>query len=153
MTTIYLETAIKADINTVFDLSRSIDLHKISMAHTNEIAIAGKTNGFIELNETVTWQAKHLGVTQKLTSRVTQLIKPFVFVDEMVSGAFKSFKHIHYFEEKEESTMLYDVFMYESPLGFLGKIANFLFLKRYMQNLLERKNRDIKCYAEKNKKI
>lgn len=152
MTTIYLETTIKADINTVFDLSRSIDLHKVSMSHTNEIAIAGKISGFIELNETVTWQAKHLGVTQKLTSKVTQLIKPFVFVDEMVSGAFKSFKHIHYFEEKEASTMLYDVFMYESPLGFLGKIADVLFLKRYMQNLLERRNRDIKCYAEKNKK-
>lgn len=153
MVTIYLETTIKSDINTVFDLSRSIDLHKISMAHTNEIAIAGKTSGLINLNETVTWQAKHLGVTQKLTSKVTQLIQPFVFVDEMVSGAFKSFKHVHYFEKDEERTKLYDVFMYESPLGILGKIADFLFLKRYMTRLLEKRNRDIKFYAENNKKI
>lgn len=153
MTTIYLETNIKSDINTVFDLSRSIDLHKVSMSHTNEIAIGGKTSGLINLNETVTWQAKHFGFTQKLTSKVTQLVKPYVFVDEMVSGAFKSFKHIHYFEENEGSTTLYDVFMYESPLSILGKIADFLFLKRYMRKLLEKRNRDIKFYAENNKKI
>lgn len=153
MTTIYLETNIKSNINMIFDLSRSIDLHKVSMAHTNEIVIRGKTSGLIKLNETVTWQAKHFGFTQKLTSKVTQLVKPYVFVDEMVSGAFKSFKHIHYFEENEGSTTLYDVFMYESPLSILGKIADFLFLKRYMRKLLEKRNRDIKFYAENNKKI
>lgn len=148
MPTIYLETKIEADINKVFDLSRSIDLHKKSMVHTNEIAIAGKTSGLIELNETVTWEATHFGVRQQLTSKVTQVIKPYVFVDEMVSGAFKSFKHIHYFEQKDKITTQYDVFIYESPLGILGKIADSLFLKRYMKRLLEKRNRDIKEQAE-----
>ncbi|MCG1036514.1 hypothetical protein [Polaribacter sargassicola] len=49
MPRIEIKTEIKADINIVFDLSRSIDLHKISTKHTNEKAIAGKTNGLIEI--------------------------------------------------------------------------------------------------------
>ena len=41
MPTIQLETIINADIKICFDLSRSIDLHQISTAKTNEKAIAG----------------------------------------------------------------------------------------------------------------
>jgi len=49
MPTIELETLIKSEINICFDLSRSIDLHKISTLHTNEEAIDGITNGLINL--------------------------------------------------------------------------------------------------------
>jgi len=55
----------------VFNLSRSIDLHKISTADTNEEAVAGKTAGCIGMGESVTWKAKHFGVTQLLTSKIT----------------------------------------------------------------------------------
>lgn len=47
MPTIQLETIIDADIKICFDLSRSIDLHQISTAKTNEKAIAGVTAGLI----------------------------------------------------------------------------------------------------------
>ncbi len=54
MLSIELKTEIKADRSVVFDLSRSIDLHKISTKRTNEEAIAGKTSGLIGLGEIVT---------------------------------------------------------------------------------------------------
>jgi hypothetical protein len=54
MPKIELRTEISADKDLVFDLSRSIDLHKVSTQHTNEEAIAGKTSGLIGLNESVT---------------------------------------------------------------------------------------------------
>ena len=41
-----------------------------------------------------------------------------------------------------------DLFSYESPLGILGRIAEFLFLDRYMQSLLAERNRVIKAAAE-----
>lgn len=53
MLTIVLTTSIKADIAICFDLSRSIDLHQISTATTNEIAIDGTTSGLIKLGEHV----------------------------------------------------------------------------------------------------
>lgn len=46
-----LRTEIHSERALVFDLSRSIDLHRLSTAHTHETAIAGKTNGLIGLNE------------------------------------------------------------------------------------------------------
>ena len=55
MPAIVLKTLIKEDINVVFDLAKSIDLHMLSTEQTNEKAIAGKTSGLIELGEYVTW--------------------------------------------------------------------------------------------------
>lgn len=54
METIHLETIIDADIKICFDLSRSIDLHQISTAKTNEKAIAGITSGLVNVNDYVT---------------------------------------------------------------------------------------------------
>lgn len=149
MPVIRLETFIKANQSTVFDLARSIDLHQISTAHTNERAVAGKTSGLIELNESVTWEAKHFGIVQRLTSKITVMEHPHYFVDEMVSGAFKSFKHEHLFEHKAEGTLMVDVFNYVSPMGILGQVADLLFLKKYMINLLLTRNKVIKEHAER----
>jgi len=148
MPTIRIETTIKAERNIVFDLSCSIDLHKISTQQTNEEAIAGVTAGLIGKNEWVTWRAKHFGITQELTARITEFKKPAYFVDEMEKGIFKYFRHEHIFEEKGEQTLMIDVFDYESPFGIIGKIADHLFLKEYMRSFLEKRNEKIKEFAE-----
>jgi ligand-binding SRPBCC domain-containing protein len=151
MPRIELKTEIKAGKQIVFDLSRSIDLHKISTEHTNEEAISGKTSGLIELNESVTWRAKHFGVYQELTSKVTEFDRPRYFSDEMVKGAFKKFKHEHHFSEVNGITLMTDYFDYESPLGILGQLADKLFLRKYMAGLLEKRNLVIKDFAETGK--
>ncbi|QOW09875.1 SRPBCC family protein [Kaistella flava (ex Peng et al. 2021)] len=151
MPRIELRTEIKADKRIVFDLSRSIDLHKISTEHTNEKAIAGKTSGLIGMDESVTWRAKHFGIYQNLTSRITEFDRPKYFADEMVKGAFKEFKHEHHFAELNGGTLMTDFFDYKSPFGILGKLADELFLKRYMTELLTERNRIVKEFAESEK--
>ncbi len=151
MPRIELRTEIKANKEIVFDLSRSIDLHKISTEHTNEEAIAGKTSGLIELNESVTWKAKHFGIYQRLTSKVTEFDRPNYFVDEMVNGAFKNFRHEHHFTDLNGGTLMKDYFDYKSPLGVLGKLADNLFLKRYMTDLLGIRNSIVKEFAESDR--
>ncbi|AUC23676.1 cell division protein [Polaribacter sejongensis] len=152
MPKIHLETIINiADIDIVFNLIRSIDLHKISTKNSKEEAIAGKTSGLISLNETVTWRAKHLGFTQELTSIITDFEAPTFFADEMVHGAFKSFRHEHFLERKGDKVIVKDIFDFTSPFGVLGKIADFIFLKKYMQQFLIERNKVIKYYAESGK--
>lgn len=148
MPRIELTTDIKASLEIVFDLSRSIDLHKISTEHTNETAIDGKTSGLIEMNEFVTWRAKHFGVYQKLTSKITEYERPIFFTDEMVKGAFKSFRHEHHFKPISNGTRMIDIFDYVSPFGVFGRIADKLFLKRYMTKLLLKRNAVVKDFAE-----
>ncbi len=148
MPRIELQTTIKAEIQIVFDLSRSIDLHKISTEHTNETAIAGRTSGLIELGESVTWRAKHFGIYQKLTSKITEFKSPNFFTDEMVSGAFKEFKHEHHFEERNGETIMVYYFDYTAPLGPIRRIADKIFLKKYMTELIKKRNQTIKEFAE-----
>lgn len=137
-----------APIEVCFYLSRSIDLHTISTRQTDEKVVAGVISGMIELNETVIWRAKHLGVWQHLTSKITAYDRPTYFVDDMVKGAFKRFRHEHLFKQQGTTTMVTDTFDYTSYLGILGKLADSLFLKTYMTRLLAERNRVIKEYAE-----
>ena len=152
MPTILLETRVDSpDIQVVFDLIRSIDLHKISTSKTKEEAIAGKRSGLISLGETVTWRAKHLGFTQELTSIITDENTPTFFADEMKRGIFHSFRHEHHLQKEGNCILIKDVFIYKSPLGWLGKLADILFLKNYMKRFLMERNQVIKTYAETGK--
>lgn len=148
MPEIVIQSEINADIHVVFDLTRSIDIHQLSTKQTREKAVAGRTEGLINLHETVTWRAKHFGIYQTLTSVISEYERPHLLVDEMVKGVFKSFRHEHHFEHDGDRTKLTDVFDYCSPLGFLGVIADKLFLERYMRNFLIKRNHTIKEIAE-----
>ncbi|MEN4761063.1 SRPBCC family protein [Chryseobacterium sp. C39-AII1] len=148
MSTIHLNTIIKANIQTVFDLARDIDLHQKSTSKTNEKAIAGITSGLIEKDETVTWKAKHLGVVQTLTTKIVSMDKPHQFTDIMLKGTFKSMKHQHIFKQEGKNTIMTDIFEFQSPLGIIGKIFNKLFLENYMKDFLLERNELIKTTAE-----
>jgi ligand-binding SRPBCC domain-containing protein len=150
---IVLTTYIKASRELVFDLNRSVDIHEQSTQQTNERAIAGKTSGLLEINDSVTWRAKHLGFYQNLTVKITSMNAPHNFVDEMVKGAFKSFQHCHRFQQEGEFTKMTDVFLYTSPLGPIGRLADILFLKRYLRRFLIHRNTHIKKIAEQKKSV
>jgi ligand-binding SRPBCC domain-containing protein len=151
MARIHLTTFIAAPAERVFNLSRSINLHSISTAHTNERAIAGVTNGLIKLNETVTWQARHLFKTRQHTSKITAMESPVFFVDEMTKGDFKSFRHEHHFKPVDNGSIMIDILEFESPYGSVGKLFNSIYLKKYLENFLIKRNNTIKEYAETQK--
>jgi len=151
MPTIHLTTFIAAPPERVFDLSRSVDLHKKSLSHTREEAIAGTITGLLELNESVTWKAKHLGKTRFLKSKLTQLEKPAKFTDEMQQGDFKKLKHEHHFKKVDNGTIMIDIFEFESPYKSIGRFLNRLFLTSYLKKMLEKRNSVIKEYAETEK--
>lgn len=151
MPKIHLTTFIAAPVERVFDLSRNIELHQISTASTHEKAIEGITGGLINKGETVTWQARHLFKKRKFTSKITELEKPALFTDEMVAGDFQNFQHEHHFKAVKNGTIMIDLVNFETPYGFLGKIANSIFLRSYIEKLLLKRNEVIKTYAESAK--
>lgn len=149
MTTIKLTTKIKASKQIVFDLSRNIDLHQLSMTDSKEKAIYGITSGLVNLNDTVTFKGKHFGVYLTHQSRITKMKLYDSSTDEMIKGCFKSFIHHHEFEEDQGFTTMTDKIFYEVPIGIVGKIFDYLILKRYMQNLIEKRNNILKQQLEK----
>ena len=102
----------------------------------------------MEQDETVTWEATHFAVKQKLTVRMTILDRPRVFEDEMTKGAFSKMKHTHQFKEKENGTEMSDRFEFEAPLGILGILAEKMFLTKYMKSFLLKRNEELKQMAE-----
>jgi ligand-binding SRPBCC domain-containing protein len=74
---------------------------------------------------------------------------PYFFEDYMLKGAFASMHHEHFFDVTEGGTRMRDVFHFRAPLGFLGRIAERLFLTAYMKKLLIQRNAFLKQHLEK----
>ncbi|MBO9728920.1 MAG: SRPBCC family protein [Chitinophaga sp.] len=151
MPTIHLTTVIHAPLDRVFDLSRSITLHKRSMSHRQEEAIKGRTNGLISYNETVTWRAKHLGKVRELTTKITAMRQNEFFSDEMTAGDFTHMNHEHHFKEIGNGTVMIDIMDFGTPYGWFGRVFERFYLCKYMTKLLQERNNAIKDYAESEK--
>ncbi len=152
MTTINLSTKIKSSKQIIFDLSRNIDVHKLSTAKSNESAIDGITSGLINKGETVTWRGKHFGFYLTHKSIISVMEIPSYFVDEMFEGEFKSFKHEHSFIDGNGFVMMIDKIQYQTPYGIFGKLFDVLLLKKHLTNFISERNKVLKELAENQQK-
>ena len=110
--------------------------------------MGGRSSGWLQLGDEVTFEATHFFVRQQLSARIVEMNVPHSFVDEMLSGAFQSLRHEHRFKTIGNATQMTDVLTWTAPLGVIGNIADGLFLKRYMTRFLIRRNRELKRIIE-----
>jgi len=82
-------------------------------------------------------------------ARITELVPPHGtitgmearFVDEQIEGPFKSWRHSHEMTAIDaNTTRLLDTIDYEVPLGFLGNIANTLFVKGQLDAMFKHRH-------------
>lgn len=123
-----------------FDLALDIDAHMGSMAASGERAIDGVTTGIIGLDDTVTWRARHFGITWTMTTLISELERPNRFVDRQRRGPFKEFVHEHTFVAVDGGTRVTDHVRFAAPLGPLGWLAEQLVLKQYLPKLIDTRN-------------
>ena len=136
-----ITTRTTVPVETLFDLSLSIDAHVASMAESGERAIGGVTAGSIGLGEIVTWRARHFGIWFTMTSKITSLERPVRFVDEQVRGPFRSFRHEHTFARESEVTVMTDTLTLVSPI--FGRLAERVLLVPYLRRLIGQRNRHL----------
>ena len=101
----------------------------------------------------VTWEARHLGIWQRLTVRITAASPPHHFRDELVRGAFKTLCHDYYFEAVPGGTLMRDVFEFSSPLSFIGRWFDKLFLTGYLTRFLLARNAVMKRELERAREV
>ena len=145
------DSVIDAPIGRCFDLARSVEVHLLDNTHLGEptVAVAGRTSGLVNLDDRVTWRARHLGVRQTLTTCITGLKPPTYFQDTMLQGAFRSMQHDHYFRPLTgDRTEMIDVLRVAAPLPPFGRLAELLVLRRYMRMLLVERSEVLKRIAE-----
>ncbi|HVF75350.1 MAG TPA: SRPBCC family protein [Acidimicrobiales bacterium] len=141
MPRIYLETVVAAERQLVYDLSLDVDVHMGSTRPSNEQAVLGITHGRMTLHDEVTWKARHFGITWRVRSRITAAEPPTTFTDEMQSGPFRRWCHVHRFEAHPAGTLMVDEVDYAAPVPVPV-------LHGYMVRLLQARNHHIRTLAE-----
>ena len=148
MSTIVVATRIAAPIEACFDLARDVDAHVRTASFTGERIVAGRATGLLELGDTLTFEAVHLGFRRRLTAVIVEFDRPHRFVDAMTRGAFSSLRHVHEFTFESGQTLMTDTLTWRSPLGPLGLLADRLFVARHLRDFLVAKQSRLKAEAE-----
>jgi len=146
MPEIVQRTMVRAPVAEVFEMSLDLDVERVAGKRFKVRAVegAGRTSGRIERDEKVQWRLRLFGFRVTHTSHIVELDRPKRFVDEMASGAFAQFRHEHSYEpEGPQMTIMTDRMTWRSPYGPLGRLADVLFVRRTLRQLLADRNSEI----------
>lgn len=77
------------------------------------------------------------GIKMNWTTEITHVQEPNYFVDEQRVGPYAIWHHEHHFKEIEGGVEMLDRVNYQIPLGFLGRIAHPLLVKRKLEEIFE----------------
>lgn len=78
-----------------------------------------------------------LGIKTKWVTEISQVDQGRYFVDEQRIGPYKLWHHQHHLIPNENGTLMVDIVTYSPPLGFLGGLANVLFIKKRLNQIFE----------------
>ena len=70
-------------------------------------------------------------------TEITHVKKHKFFVDEQRLGPYKLWHHQHIFQECSEGVIMKDIITYIPPYGIIGRIANYLFIKRQVEKIFD----------------
>ena len=70
-------------------------------------------------------------------TEITHVDEGKFFVDEQRFGPYSMWHHEHHFAENRNGVLMTDKVTYKIPFGFLGTIAQHLFVKRQLKGIFE----------------
>jgi len=73
------------------------------------------------------------GIPLRWTTEITRWNPPHDFEDIQLSGPYKLWRHSHRFRARDGGTQITDTVEYALPLGFLGRIAHALQVRRNVE--------------------
>ena len=76
-----------------------------------------------------------LGIPMSWLTEITQVSDKKYFVDEQRYGPYAMWHHQHFIEPHKDGILMTDIVTYKMPLGILGRIAHWLFVKRQLNSI------------------
>lgn len=70
-------------------------------------------------------------------------VPPCRFVDVQLRGPYRLWDHEHTFEAVSDGTLMRDVVRYALPLGFLGRLAHFCFVRTDLDSIFDYRARKV----------
>lgn len=78
-----------------------------------------------------------LGIPMRWTTEITHVVHGSYFVDEQRFGPYTLWHHKHFFKEIDGGVEMMDSVHYALPLGIMGRLANWLFVKKKLAAIFE----------------
>lgn len=83
------------------------------------------------------------GIPLYWMTEITQVVEGKYFIDEQRFGPYSLWHHQHHFKEIDGGVEMTDIIHYKNPLGFIGKIANALFVKNQLNKIFDYRFRKV----------
>jgi len=84
-----------------------------------------------EFDYTIRW----FGIPMPWRSRITGYRPPEAFTDVQLVGPYRSWSHLHTFDETPEGTLMRDIVTYRLPFGPLGRVVHALAVRRQLEDI------------------
>ena len=130
---------LNSDIETIWSfVSKPENLEKITPDNM-KFSILSKSNSEMEEGMLISYKiSPFLDINTTWITMITNVIKNEKFIDQQVKGPYKFWHHEHKFEViSSNKVKMTDIITYIPPFGFLGDIANAIFLKKKLKNIFD----------------
>ena len=117
--------------------SSPINLEKITPEHMGFKITSGRPKKMYT-GQIISYRVSPLpGIKTNWVTEITHVETNKFFVDEQRFGPYKMWHHEHHFEVQDDGILMTDRVSYKIPFGFLGHIAQALFVKKQLKGIFE----------------
>lgn len=133
------EQFIKSSVEDVWDfMSSPKNLKEITPKHMGFDITSDNRDQKMYQGMIVSYIVKPLlGIPTKWVTEITHVVPQKYFVDEQRIGPYKLWHHQHILEKRDNGVYMIDIITYQPPFGFLGAIANALFIKKQLNTIFK----------------
>ena len=90
-----------------------------------------------------------MGIKTTWVTEITQVSNLNYFIDEQRVGPYKMWHHQHFIEPINGGVLMTDIVDYQPPLGILGAAANFLLIRKKLNEIFDFRTLKIEEYFGK----
>lgn len=128
---------IPASVDAVWDfVSNPGNLKEITPDYMGFVVTSNSNSNTMYAGMIITYIVKPvLGIPMKWMTEISQVKDKEYFVDEQRMGPYKLWHHQHKISPIDGGVLMTDIVTYIPPFGFIGAIANALFIKKQLQQI------------------
>lgn len=130
---------LSASIGDVWDfISSPANLKEITPPYMGFVVTSNTGLGKMYPGMIITYKVSPMfNIKMNWMTEITHVKDLEYFVDEQRIGPYTMWHHQHKIEPIEGGVLMTDIVTYQPPMGFLGAVANFLFIKRQLQTIFD----------------
>jgi ligand-binding SRPBCC domain-containing protein len=130
------ESVLPCSVQDLWDFHRSVEALLLLTPPSSQVTVVGATTA-VEDGALHELRIRKGGISFRWNARISQVNPPNGFVDTAERSPFQTWRHHHQFLPHADGAVLRDTVDYSLPFGFLGTIADRLFVRRDIERMFE----------------